>query len=40
MRKTGEDEETKTKSTPESKSGYFFEISKYQSFIEEIVRVN
>jgi len=39
MKKTGEDEETKTKSNPESKTGYFFDMSKYQSFIEEIVKV-
>ncbi len=37
MKKTGEDEETKTKSNPESKTGYFFDTSKYQTFIEEIV---
>ena len=35
MKKTGEDEEAKTKSNTENKSSYFLEVSKYQSFIDE-----
>ncbi len=37
MKKTGEEEETKTKSNQENKSSYIFDTSKYQSFTEEIV---
>ncbi len=37
MKKTGEDEETKNKSTNEIKSSFFIDMSKYQPFIEEIV---
>lgn len=37
MKKTGEDEETKTKSNTENKTSYILDISKYQSFTDEIV---
>lgn len=40
MKKTGEDEETKTKSNPESKLGFSLDMSKYQNFIEEVVKNN
>jgi len=40
MKKTGEDEETKSKLGNENKSGFFIDMSKYQSFIEEIVMIN
>ncbi len=37
MKNTEDEEETKTKSNTEIKPSYFFDIGKYQSFVEEIV---
>lgn len=37
MKKPGEEEETKTRSSQEGKTSYYFDTSKYQTFIEEVV---
>ena len=38
MKKTGDEEELKNKQNPEIKPTFSFDNSKYQSFIDEIVK--
>jgi hypothetical protein len=37
MKKTGDEEEIKTKANPENKANFFLDASKYQTFVDEIV---
>ena len=37
MKKTGDEEEIKMKASPENKSNFSIDTSKYQTFVDEIV---